>query len=95
MARTILGVKKVGSWRFSGGFLEAWALPVASCLCRAYTMPTHYNILKGIYSDVYSSLLNSSMTFHFDSKRSLAYSIIYQISCLKHSPGGERPTTSL
>jgi len=25
------------------GFLEAWALPVASCLCRAYTMPTHYN----------------------------------------------------
>jgi len=30
------------------GFPEAWALPVASCLCRAYTMPTHYNILKKV-----------------------------------------------
>jgi len=37
------------SRKFSGGFLfflETWALPVASCLCRAYTMPTHYNNYK-------------------------------------------------
>jgi len=27
-------------------FRKTWALPVASCLCRAYTMPTHYNNLK-------------------------------------------------
>jgi len=38
-------------WVISGGgcflgFPDEWALPVASCLCRAYTMPTHYNTLK-------------------------------------------------
>jgi len=25
---------------------DVWALPVASCLCRAFAMPTHYNYWK-------------------------------------------------
>jgi len=33
--KVILGEKR--------DFRKTWALPVASCLCRAYTMPTHYN----------------------------------------------------
>jgi len=37
----------VNLWVF-WGFPEAWALPVASCLCRAYTMPTHYNTLQKV-----------------------------------------------
>jgi len=49
------GVLFLGFW----GFPDEWALPVASCLCRAYTMPTHYNIPRQVInSDVYSSLFN-------------------------------------
>jgi len=39
------GLGDFWGWVFLG-FPDEWALPVASCLCRAYTMPTHYNTLK-------------------------------------------------